>query len=264
MNPLHSLRLAAFVLAGVFAAAPAGAETPFAAGLERAGLSCAVSAQARDALRFILKNPGATPQTVVVPAGLIVAQDGAANRRVVLRGGTAVVPPRGILELSLPAAALSIKDKASAQNFAFTADAEPRLRALLQGVADQPDVPRATAQIAVLCLLEDVTFAQTHSFIGAPENAMPTPAEVTRAIDALGLLRLAAPGVDFALARDPALKALALRNPWCRGKAMAIYGLDLGDGGVAPDLRELLHTQANDNCPVCRQRTLLQRQSEIP
>lgn len=251
------------MLGGILAAARAGAETPFAATLERAGLSCTATAKGRDELLVVLKNPGGAPQTVTVPAGLLAVEAGAANRRVVLRAATAVVPARGILEVALPAAALSLKDTASAQKFAFTADAEPRLRALLQSLAEQPDAPRATAQIAVLCLLEDATFAQTQTFFGALENA-PTPAAVTRAIDALGLLRLAAPGVDFALARDPVLKALALRNPWCRAKAMAIYGLDLGDGAAPPELRQLLHTQAGDNCPICRQRTLMQRRDGEP
>jgi hypothetical protein len=46
---------------------------------------------------------------------------------------------------------------------------------------------------------------------------------------------------------------------------MAIYGLD-GAGGeaLAPDLRQLLHTAPGDNCPICRQRALMQKPADIP
>ena len=88
---------------------------------------------------------------------------------------------------------------------------------------------------------------------------MPTPSDITQAIDVLGLLRKIAPEQTFALATDNGLKLRALRNPWCRAKAAQLYGLDNGDGGVAPDLGQLLHTKVGDNCPICRQRALLQQ-----
>jgi hypothetical protein len=70
------------------------------------------------------------------------------------------------------------------------------------------------------------------------------------------VLREIAPTASFALAKDPELKLRALRNPWCRTKAMQLYGIALPEiaPGQAPDLGQLLHTKANDNCPVCRLR----------
>jgi hypothetical protein len=61
------------------------------------------------------------------------------------------------------------------------------------------------------------------------------------------------------LAGDSELKLRALRNPWCRAKAMQVYGLSLGDGAVPPDLGQLLHTKPGDNCPICRQRALMEK-----
>jgi hypothetical protein len=87
----------------------------------------------------------------------------------------------------------------------------------------------------------------------------PTPADITEAVDVLGLLRHLAPQQTFAIASDSELKLRALRNPWCRVKAMQVYGLSLGDGAVPPDLGQLLHTKAGDNCPICRQRALMEK-----
>ena len=93
-----------------------------------------------------------------------------------------------------------------------------------------------------------------------PDPNHPTPAEVTQAIDALGILRTLAPAKAFALATDDGLKLRALRNPWCRAKAMQIYGITLpaGDGAAPPDIGQLLHLKPDDNCPICRQRAQMQ------
>ena len=55
----------------------------------------------------------------------------------------------------------------------------------------------------------------------------PTPAEITQAIDALGVLREIVPAQTFALGSDAELKLRALRNPWCRAKAMQLYGMTI-------------------------------------
>jgi hypothetical protein len=168
------------------------------------------------------------------------------------------------MDVTLPVAALSSKNAVKQQPFAPLATTEPRLTPLLKTLADQPDAPRTTVQLAVLGVLEDLNFSQWRQFSGNAGNAQPTPAEITQAIDALGLLKLASPQGNFALGNDTELKLRALRNPWSRAKAVALYGLDTGDGAVAPDLRQLLHTQPGDNCPICRQRALMQQQGDIP
>jgi hypothetical protein len=184
---------------------------------------------------------------------------------VVLRAAEASVPARGAVEVALPAAALSSKSTVGIQSFKLTEATEPRLAPLLKYLAGQPDAPRTTTQLAVFCLLENITFAQWLHFLAAtpgsagPAEPHPTPAEVTQAIDVLGILREIAPEQPFALKADSDLKLRALRNPWCRAKAMQIYGLQIGDGALPPDIGQLLHTQAGDNCPVCRQRTRMQQ-----
>jgi hypothetical protein len=76
------------------------------------------------------------------------------------------------------------------------------------------------------------------------------------------VLREISPDKTFALASDSELKLRALRNPWCRAKAMQLYGMTIpGDappGAVPPDLGQLLHTKPGDNCPICRMRAQMQ------
>ncbi len=249
----------------LLAGAELGAESPvpLAAALESRQLACAASGNGRDQFALTLRNPSPTALMITIPAGLIAAGRTNGQRVAVLRASTVSVPAKGAVEVALPVAALSSRNLAAPQALELTATSEPRLAPLLQALADQPDAPRATSQLAVLSILENVTFAQWREFLGTAEP-QPTPAEVTQAIDALGLLRTVAPQRAFALASDAELKARALRNPWCRAKAMAIYGLDFGDGAVPPDLRQLLHTQAGDNCPICRQRALMQKPADIP
>jgi hypothetical protein len=211
----------------------------------------------RDQLTLSLHNPTAKPLAIALPAGLIAEGAATKSRVISLRAVSTEVPAKGAVDIALPVVALSSTNSARAEAYTITTDAEPRLSGLLKALADQPDAPRPTTQLAAFCLLEDITFARWRQFLGAAE-AQPTPAEITQAIDALGLLRVVAPEQKFALAADSDLKLRALRNPWSRAKAMVVYGLDLGDGAVPPDIRQLLHTSVGDNCPICRQRSLLQ------
>ena len=223
-----------------------------------------MSGNGRDQLSLTIHNASAAPFVVAIPAGFIATGRADGDKMTVLRAASATVPAQGSVEVALPAAALSSKSACAAQPFAPAATTEPRLAGLLKFLANQPDAPKATAQLAILSLLEDITFPQWMQFLATPAASTPaephpTPNEVTQAIDVLGILRAVAPKQTFALAADPELKVRALRNPWCRAKAMQLYGLDLGDGAAPPDLGQLLHTKPDDNCPICRQRALMQR-----
>lgn len=266
MNAFFHSGLAIATLA--FGLAAARAEEPLVPldnAVKSRALTMEASGNGRDQLTLTLKNTSPTPITVAIPAGLIAAGGAGDSRVVVVRAATATVAARGAVDVSLPVAALSSKNEARTQPFALQANAsEPRLAGLLKILSDQPDAPRPTVQLAVLGLLEDLNFVQWRQFQGTAGEPQPTPAEVTQAIDALGLLRLAAPQGAFALGNDTELKLRALRNPWSRAKAVALYGLDTGGDAAAPDLRQLLHTQVGDNCPICRQRALMQKQGEIP
>jgi len=101
-----------------------------------------------------------------------------------------------------------------------------------------------------------------------PPKQHPTPAEIAQAVDAAAYVRLTEPDKKPALLADDNFKRLALRNPWARAKAMALYGLSVddaltGDPGLPPDLGKLLHTAPNDNCPICRQRALMQKGNDF-
>jgi hypothetical protein len=237
---------------------------PLASAMESRQIALEATGNGRDQLTLTLRNVSPAPIQVAIPAGLIATGRETPSRVISLRAATASLPAHGVADVALPIAALSSRNVTQSQPFVLTTENEPRLAALLQALADQPDAPRATTQLAIFCLLEDITFAQWRQFLGSAAESQPTPAEVTQAIDALGLLRLAQPQQTFALARDADLKLRALRNPWSRAKAMLVYGLDFGDGAVPPDLRQLLHTSPGDNCPICRQRALMQGSAEAP
>lgn len=238
---------------------------PLAVALEGKQLAVEARGNGREELSLTLRNLSSVAVNVIIPSGLIAEGRDKPDRVVVLRKAEASVPAKGAVDVSLPVAALSSKSSGATQAFAPTAATEPRLQPLLDYLANQPDAPRTTAQITVFCLLENMSYAQWLQYLAAPTGGAPasdphpTPAEVTEAVDVLGLLRRLAPQQTFALASDSELKLRALRNPWCRVKAMQVYGLNLGDGAVPPDLGQLLHTKPGDNCPICRQRALMEK-----
>lgn len=259
---IRAAMLLACTLAGLNAA-----ETPMplSVALEGKRLTAEANGNGRDQLSLTLRNPSPTPLSVAIPAGLIAEGREKPDRVIVLRKAEATIPPQGAVDVALPVAALSSKCTGTTQAFVVTTASEPRLAPLLDYLANQPDAPRATAQMAVFCLLENMSYPQWLQSLAGPTGSAPasdphpTPAEVTQAVDVLGLLRQLAPQQTFALATDSELKLRALRNPWCRVKAMQIYGLNLGDGAVPPDLGQLLHTKPGDNCPICRQRALMEK-----
>ena len=144
---------------------------------------------------------------------------------------------------------------------------------LLELFAPQNDLPRPTAQLAIFILLEDLSWPNWKKWLEPTWSAEkqpkshPTPSEVAQAVDAIAFARLTAPDRKFQILTDEDFKRLALRNPWARGKAMALYGLTVedaitGDTSLPPDLSKLLHTSPNDNCPICRLRQ--KEPAEIP
>ena len=173
----------------------------------------------------------------------------------------------------LPSAADSSANTASQRALSLVSGNDPKLAKLLELFAQQNDLPRPTAQLAVFLLIEDLTWTQWKKWMEQvwaaekPPKAHPTPAEVAQAVDAIAFARLTAPDHPLAILRDEEFKRLALRNPWARGKAMALYGLSVedaitGDSSLPVDLGKLLHTSPNDNCPICRQRN--KGPAEIP
>ncbi|HYR59403.1 MAG TPA: hypothetical protein VEO95_12270, partial [Chthoniobacteraceae bacterium] len=192
------------------------------------------------------------------PAGLICASAQEGDRVITLRAAEIVVPAKQAADATIPAAPLSTRSPAGTRSLRPTADSEPRLASLLEYFARNNDVPRLTAQLLVVCVIEDASFAQWRASLGAQPGSEPAPQEIVAAIDALGVLRQVHPQRTFALANDGELKLRALRNPVARIKAMQLYGLALPDAPLPPELSTLLHTKPGDNCPICRQRALMQ------
>jgi hypothetical protein len=263
--PVFALAMALCGGEGWVRAEANAALTP-AQALTRKDLACAWNGNGRDSLSLTVNNSSNEPLEIDIPAGQIAANRAGAAKMIVLRGAQLRVPAHGSAEASLPAAALSSANALVSEPFEASSAAEPRMDGLLKFLSTQPDAPKETAQLATLCLLENIDFQKWEQFL-APQGAgdpasppHPTPAQVTQAVDAMGILRSVAPDRSFALSNDAGLKLLALRNPWCRAKAMQLYGISLpGGDGQLPNLGQLLHTRPGDNCPICRQRALMQQ-----
>jgi len=262
---VFALAMALFGAEGWVEAETGAALTP-AQALTRKDLACAWSGNGRDSLSLTVNNSSDAPLQIDIPAGQIAVNRPNTAKMIVLRAAQLRVPAHGSAEASLPAAALSSANPLVSESFQSLPVSEPRMDGLLKFLSTQPDAPKETAQLATLCLLENIDFQKWEQYL-APQRAgepasqsHPTPAQVTQAVDAMGILRAVAPGQTFALSSDSGLKLLALRNPWCRAKAMQLYGISIpGADGQIPDLGQLLHTRPGDNCPICRQRALMQQ-----
>ena len=215
-----------------------------------------------DAATMKLTNADGEPQTLVLAAGsLLDTKTG--ERQVTLRAFEMKLDAGASAEVALPTAALATKNAKTDRALTLSTELEPRLAPLVKLLASQSDLPRATAQLAVFIVLEDIQWpawrAWSVATSGKPASDAPTPAEVAQAVDALGFIRLAMPDKKPALLASEELKRLALRHPQARGKAGALYGLTVenavtGEAALPPDLKQLLHMSANDNCPICRMR----------
>jgi hypothetical protein len=238
--------------------------------LEKKRVQLKANGNGRDTITVEISKATADPLAILIPAGTrFAAEDG--EIQVTLRDLKATVTASA--EAILPAAALSSRNTATQRALTVAADAEPRISKLLELFASQNDLPRPTAQLAIFIVLEDLGWAEWKKWmepvwsLEKQPKPHPTPSEIAQAVDAIAFARLAAPDRKFKILADEHFKRLALRNPWARGKAMALYGLTVedaitGDTSLPPDLGKLLHTSPNDNCPICRQRQ--KEPAEIP
>jgi hypothetical protein len=271
-SPLRSTRLlavlkAAFIVLALSLAAFADS-LPLQKAVAEKRIDATISGNGRDSASVHLKNPDATAAvTVAISAGTVfVAENG--ERQVVLRDLEAKLDAGGEADAVLPSAALSSKNAGTQRALKLSPDGEPRIANLLPLFAKQNDLPRPTAQLAVFVAVEDMKWDAWTQWLASTrppgkEKQGATPAEVAQAVDGLAFVKLSNPAKPPALLADETLKRLALRNPWARGKAMALYGMSVentltGDPAQPPDLNQLLHTTPNDNCPICRQRQKMQ------
>ena len=249
---------------------------------EETGLTEAVAAQklkaeltgnGRDSASLKLANLTANPVHLTIPAGtLLVSANG--ERQVTLRALKTELAVKAEFDAILPTAALSAKNTDVQRPLTVAPAREEKLAKLVELLDKQNDLPRPTAQLAVLVLLEDVKWADWQQWLAPawarekPPKPHPTPVEVAQAVDAIALARISAPARDLAILKDDNLKRLSLRNPWARTKAMALYGLTVEDAitgvpSLPPDLGKLLHTAPNDNCPICRRREEMQKDNGL-
>ena len=218
-----------------------------------------ITGDGRDPVMVSFSHDENSRFTLSLPAGRVLeAADG--TKLVVLRSLQVELEPRTSFEATVPVAALSSGTVADRRVFSVADAHEPRVAALVKILDGYKDVPRATAQLAVFILMEDMDWPAwlAHPSGGKPAREAST-ADVAQVVDALALVRLAHPEKKCAMLANEELKRLALRSPATRAKAMALYGMKIedaitGEPAAPPDLRQLLHTAPDDNCPVCRMR----------
>lgn len=210
----------------------------------------------RSQLTIGINNQSSDAASIEVPAGLVaVGKSGA--RVATIRAASMQIEKGQTGELVVPVVPLSLKNGATSEGFTLLRDRVDALQPFIDLSAKQNDLPRATAQLAALLLLENVEFAQWQEFLNREPHTeqRPTPADVAAAIDAISIVRKLSPDRKLAIADDPEFRLRALRNPWSRAKAMQLFGMNPPEGVPIPDLNQLLHTRPGDNCPVCRLRT---------
>ncbi len=242
---------------------------PIAGAVAAKRVTAEFSGNGRETASLKLSNPGAAPIKVTIPVGtVLVGENG--ERQVTLRALTTELGVGAEADAILPTAALSSKNTSTQRPLKMTTAGEPRIAKLLPYFEKQNDLPRPTAQLSVFIVLEDMGWPAWKQWLEAawaaekPPKQHPTPAEIAQAVDAIAFARLAEPEKKAAFLTDEEFKRFALRNPWARGKAMALYGLSVddaisGEPSLPPDLGKLLHSAPNDNCPICRQRDKMQK-----
>jgi hypothetical protein len=244
--------LAAAILLGAVAVEA----MPFADALKARGVKCRLSGDGRSQLAVAATNDTAGMIAIEIPAGFIAAGERGA-RIITLREVKLEIEAGHSTEATIPAVALSHDSAALNEAFSVTDEKAPELQPLLEYSAKDNDLPRATAQMVAFLLRSNLTYGQWIDFLrrDSASESHPTPAEVVAAVDGLAIARQLAPKKEFALFGDAELRKRAIRNPWSRAKAMQLFAMELPEGVVAPDFGQLLHTKANDNCPICRMRS---------
>ncbi len=231
------------------------------------------SGNGRDSATVHLTNGGAVALKLTIPAGTVLAGVNG-EKQMTLRSLATDLAAHGEADAALPTAALSSKNSSGQRALTLLPAGEPKVAKLLAFFDKQPDLPRPTAQLAIFISLEDLSWPAWQQWLGPawaaenPPKQHPTPAEIAQAVDAAAFVRLTVPEQKPVLLADENFKRLALWNPWAQAKAMALYGITLDDGltgdpAAAPDLSKLLHTAPNDNCPICRQRAMMQKGNEF-
>jgi uncharacterized membrane protein YphA (DoxX/SURF4 family) len=225
------------------------------------GLKLSWATDGRTQITVTLENTLPTPRSVEIPWGQVCVTPSGA-RVLAINTLNLEVGASAKTHATAAAIALSTKHTGTAGSCDPTPERVPRLDALLRELRGSPPVPRQTAQLLALILLENISFSEWQTFLGrapfppAPAPTDNAPAFFSECLDALAMLPTLAPSEKFAFAEDPDLKRRVLRQPTLRLRALRLYGMEPPEGlPEAPDINRLLHKQPGDNCPACQARS---------
>lgn len=185
-----------------------------------------------------------------------------------------VVPAEAVFTAELPVALLQVPSGAPVpQVWRIASPPDPALVPLLAIITRLDDLPKETAQLAILMAINDVDLASWRRFRHEATAYTPTVqggAEVVVALDALSILRKAWPQRRWRLEAEGELRLRALRDPHTRAAAEVLFGVaPLADAPAAPivpatppQIDQLLHRRPGANCPVCRMRS--RSEADVP
>jgi hypothetical protein len=231
-----------------------GSALPLSEALARTDLRGVVRGNGESELTFAFTNPGNVALSIEVPAGLLgAAPDG--SKMLTLRQARLELPPGQAGELAVPAISVSMRRAKAEQPYTIEQTTVPALQPLLDYSAAHDDLPRTTAQLIALLMLEEMTFTHWREYLGHE----PSPLDVVSAVDALTITRQLKPAQKLPLVEDAEFRLRALRQPFARAKALQLFEMNSPEGVPVPDVSQLLHTKPGDNCPVCRMRSQMEK-----
>ena len=185
---------------------------------------------ARDRLRMTAINRASQPLRLSIPMGQAFES---ANGTVVMLRACVVDFRSGESRIEdFATVGTASTNRVADAMFVASAAQQPRLQALLEFVADRPEVATPTAQTAALAILENLPasafakFAETGSDLPNQWDTAAFKVETADIVQALILLRqMGLPDEELAVTVDPQTKIEAMIDPLAHAVAMRHYGI---------------------------------------
>src|SRR5205823_362505 len=148
--------------------------------------ACGHHGERRDSATLKLRNTTAEPLAIVLATGSVLdAKTG--EQQVTLRTFESALEAGGSVGVVLPTAALATKNAKADRALTLGVGTEARLAPLVKLFENQNDLPRATAQLAVFIITEDIPWPAWRAWSaaagGKTATDAPTPAVVAQAVD---------------------------------------------------------------------------------
>ena len=185
---------------------------------------------ARDRLRMLATNRATSPLRLSIPAGQVFES---ANGSVVMLRAYVTDFKSGESHIDdFATLGTASSNRVADAAFVSSTATQPKLRTLLEFVADHPEIATPTAQTAALAILENLPasafakFVETGNDIPTQWDTTPFKVETVDIVQALMMLRqMGIPDEQLAITIDPQTKIEAMIDPLAHAVAMRHYGI---------------------------------------